>query len=305
MNVTRSVLLIAMLSLASASSALATAFTPVLDEFWIVKDSEEIFHDSFNDGVLPPDGPDGPMTYAVTGAGGLTFESISADPAEAKLTMTPSLGDPAVITTTFAETTTAILRRLSTNSDNSNFLGESTPFEIGGLYDMSTLPAISGQSFGVRATDRALFLGNEGNNTYSLFVGVYAVGAFAGEIGVFLRSFDFTTNSSSVLWSDPIQDILGSALTDMDQIELILSKDASSSLIDASYALYDYDLTDPLVREVSVFDAGPLYVDEDYIRGVAIVTDRLPIPEPVSLALIGLGLAGISIARRRKSQGSA
>lgn len=300
MKTARSVLLIGVLALSAANSAVATTFTPVLDEFWIVKDGTEIFRDSFNDGVLPPDGPDGANTYTVTGAAGLTSESTGTPP-EGKLTMTPRLGEATVITTTYADTTTAIVRRSSTDPANANFLGQANSFEIGGLYDMSTLPEISGQSFGVRATDRAIGLGNPGNDTYSLFVGVYALGVHAGEIGVFLRSFDFTTNSSVVLWSDPIEDILGTALGETDQIELILSKDAGSDLIDASYMLYDFDLVgDPLVRTLSVSDAGPLYVGETYIRGAAIVTDRVPLPVPASLALMGLGLVGLRATGKRK-----
>jgi len=286
----------------TTGSAVATPFTPVLDEFWITKNGATIFSDSFADGVPPPSGPDDSPsnpnpTYNVYGPGGITSE------ANGKLTMTPALGDPSVITTTYADTSTEIVRRLSTNSLNDNFLGVASSFEIHALYDMSNLPMMSGQSFAVRATDRAPSLGNAGNNTYSLLVGVYAMGAHEGEIGVFLRSFDFTTDSSDVLWSDPLEAILGTGLGDTDQIELILSKDAGSNLLDATYNLYDYNVSMLPIRTASVPDAdrGPLYLGEDYIRGAAIVADRVPLPEPASLALMGLGLAGLFFARRQKT----
>lgn len=41
----------------TTESAFATTFTPVLDEFWILKNSTEIFRDSFNDTIPPPSGP--------------------------------------------------------------------------------------------------------------------------------------------------------------------------------------------------------------------------------------------------------
>jgi hypothetical protein len=281
---------IALLLWAVAVSASAAPFAPVLDEFWILKDGQQIFRDSFDNGVPPPTGPDGPTTYDVYGPGGITSE------ASGKLTMTPALGDPTLITTTYAEVATQITRLLTTNSANPNFLGEASSFEIHSLYDMSNLPTVAGQGFSVRATDRAPALNNDGDNTFNLAVSVYAMGVHAGEIGVFLIKYDFSTNSSVVLWSDPIQSYLGGT----DQIELILSKDAGSNQIDANYKLYDYALADPLVHTASVSDAGRLYVGEDYIRAAAIVSDRLPIPEPPTLALLGLGLAGLAAARRRR-----
>ena len=45
-----------------SSAAHATPFQPAIDEFWIVKNGNEIFRDSFSDGVLPPSGPDGATT---------------------------------------------------------------------------------------------------------------------------------------------------------------------------------------------------------------------------------------------------
>lgn len=271
-------------------SALAVPFAPVLDEFWIVKNSAEIFRDSFDDGAPPPSGPDGASTYVMVGAGGITSE------ASGKLTMTPLLGEPTLITTTFADISTAGLRALSTNPANPDFLGFDSSFEIHGLFDMSNLPLITGQSFGVRANDRAPSLGNDGDNTFGLFVGVSNL---TGEVGVFLRLNDFTTNSSVVLWSDTSIDSL---LSGADQIELVLSKDASSSLLNASYSLYDYDLANPVLHTASLLNAGAIYNGEDYIRAQFISTDQVSIPEPATLALLGLGLAGLAFARTRNAR---
>ena len=62
MSSIRSHLLVAagLLIAATSAPAFAIPFTPQLDEFWIVKDGTEIFRDSFNDGALPPSGPDTP-----------------------------------------------------------------------------------------------------------------------------------------------------------------------------------------------------------------------------------------------------
>ncbi|HEX9835753.1 MAG TPA: hypothetical protein VGB90_02805, partial [Alphaproteobacteria bacterium] len=161
----------------------------MIDEFWVVKDTalaipSEIFRDSFGDGVVPPSGPDGAATYGVFGPGGMTSE------AGGKLTMTPSLGEPTVVTTTFADTSTQVTRILSANPavDPANFLGVGASFEIHGLYDMSSLPEVVGQSFGIRAIDRSSVPANEGDNTISFSV---ANSSMTGEVIVLLQLVDF------------------------------------------------------------------------------------------------------------------
>ena len=204
--------------------------------------------------------------------------------------MTPSLGDKVLITSTLADTATAGMRRLATNPSNSSILDQASASRSG-LFDMSSLPAVTGQSFGVRAIDRAPELGFDGNNTFYLFVGVSGI---TGDVGVFLRLNDFESNTSVVLWSSPIDSVLAGA----DQIELVLSKAAGSDQINASYSLFDYDLVAPLLQTASILNAGALYQPETGPGGSPLtearsrpvhVTDRITVPEPASLVLLGIG----------------
>lgn len=241
----------------------ATDFMPVLDEFWIVKDGVEIFRDSFNDGVLPPDGPDGPATYSVGVAAGFAGESGG------KLTMRPGLGDPAVITATTADVTTSVFRNLATNPANPNFLGQVSSFEIHALYDLWSLPTAPGQSFQVRASDRSTVLGNPGNNTYALLVGISPT---TGHTVVALRLDNFVTNTSTLIDGVSIQPWVGIA----DQIELILSKEAGSAQLRAFYRLYIGGSPVPVSSgELGLKTPLTIYDGESYIRAQILATDNL------------------------------
>jgi hypothetical protein len=284
---------IGMLIVSASGFAFAMPFTPILDEFWIVKSTDaagptEIFRDSFDDGVVPPSGPDGATTYFGVGHTAMTSESGG------KLTMTPSLGNLVSISGTTAEYSTTASRSLATNPANPNFLGEDSAFSIHGLFDMSNLPTVNGQSFGIRATDRALAMGNLGDNTYALFVGMSEI---SSDITIALRHENFVTNVSTRLDSISIQSLLPTA----GQIELIFSKVAGASELLASYILYDTSAAILGTGSVGAASTLGIYQGETYIRGGFQSTDAVSVPEPATLALLGLGFAGMTFARKRKA----
>ena len=240
----------------------AAEFKPVVDEFWIVKDGVEIFRDSFEDGVLPPSGPDGPTTYNLFGAAGIAAESGG------KLTMRPSLGDAVNLSNVTADVATSATRRLTSNPSSPNFLGQGNAFEIHALYDLWSLPAAPGQSFQVRATDRAPALGNAGDNTYGLFVGFNVT---TGHTTVALHLNNFATGISTPIDAVSIQPWIGIA----DQIELILSKEAGSAELQASYNLYIAGGLKPIASgNLGSETTLTIYDGEDYIFAQILASDR-------------------------------
>ena len=93
-------------------------------------------------------GPDGAATYfnaAQAGLAGMTGESGG------KLTMTPALGAQSLISGFYADTFTGGTRA---DISGGNSLSITNSVEIHGLFDLSALPTITGQQFGIRFTDR-------------------------------------------------------------------------------------------------------------------------------------------------------
>jgi len=283
---------IAMLLTSTAGSAFAIPFTPVLDEFWIIKNGVEIFRDGFGNGILPPDGPDGSSTYssvAGAGLGGMTSE------AGGKLTMTPALGAPTLITGVFADTFTSGLRRNTTNSSGPDSLLLGDSFEVHGLYDLSNLPANSGQSFGIGVTDR-FTPSNAGNDELRVFV----VRNVTGDLGVAFRELSFIDDTNQVVAFESIESFL--PFSAGSQIELMLSKAADTDEVLASWR-FGTSSTFNQMDNINNDTAQPvtIYNGEAYTRARFQSTDtNVPIPVPSTYALMLAGLGVLTFVARRK-----
>ena len=106
--------------------------------------------------------------------------------------------------------------------------------------------------------------------------------------GGILRSYDIGTN----MWS-----VIGNTGVDFDQIGL-----AYDPLQDVLFAIGDQD---PFLYSIDPANAAATQIGDtgfgdDSGGGLAFITQQVRLPEPGTLALFGLGLAGLGFAMRRR-----
>jgi len=263
------------LALVIGNSAHAYVFT--LDNFAINKNGSTFFEDGFNGSVAPPEGPNGPNTYSVQGAVG----------PEANGRLTLDRNDAASFTTALGETTLFQGARLRTNIDGSN---PDNGFYLGDAVSLATIfdlipPAEQRQSYGVRFTDRAAGLGFPGNDLTEIRV-------------IRTRTDQLRISFVDISFVDATVSFISSALLDIthDQIALMLDQ-GTTGLVTASYAYLDGGMMGGVT---SLAGNAQIFEGEDWTRAQLFARQVLPVPEPTTLALMGLGLAGIGFRRKRK-----
>jgi hypothetical protein len=272
--------------------ASASGFNPLLDEFWIVKNGSQLFRDSFdNTTAPPPHGPDDSnpnstgITYNTSGDAAFTGESGG------KLTIDPSLGSPS-LGINFVQA----IRRFSGADGFPSSLNQASSFEIHALLDISdpslNLPTLPGDFFGIRATDQGL--GGPSNDRATLRV----VADGLGGINIVFLDQDFTVPSSPV--SNMVDSASISSVLGLTSLELILSKDADSANVTASYKL-NGGAANNLSGSVTIYD-GELVTRAEFDAGSATVT---PLPAALPLFASGAGVLGFVGWRRKKKTAKA
>ncbi len=266
------------------SASTAHAYLFFIDELSVEKNGNEIFNDPFDDNIPPPSAPNfvlpgaaPPANYFLTGAVGPESNGkLALDRDDAILNVNAE-GDTLLFQGALLETPFMQNLPLSLWSDDN--------LAVTAIFDL-TVPTEPGQQYGVRFTDRAPAVMRPGSD----LVEVSVLRTFTDQLVVRFLEANFVAGTIDVLGAVPLDPLLG------DQIALMLTSPANINAVSASFAYVNGGVqgsSQPLPGSADIFQG------EDWTRVQFLARQRI-VPEPATLVLVSIGLAGLGFARRRQ-----
>jgi len=259
------------------ASGNASAASVLIDDFSIVKNTNVIFQDTFDNGIPPGDAGGNTQSYRVFG-GPLGVEEGG------KLTLNANSGEPVVRPDAGDMTRQGGRVQTNTSPDSpTKGLRTDDTFSVTGLFDLTSVSGVR-ERYGVRLTDGGSTARNDS-------VGVSVMRTSDTQLDVVFHTYDQTAFT--------FFDLEAIALDlNHDQIALTLSRlDTGTNEITASFAYVDggvFGTTTNFTATDTIFNG------EDFTR--ATYMHLAPVPVPAAVWLFASGLLGLAGVARRKSQ---